>query len=66
MLGDFPQTLTDAIIESMDVHQSIAGEVLGQEAIHYLSKPNLSCQSSGLILLKLVHTEFIRLNTLLQ
>lgn len=33
MLGDFPQVLTDAIIESMDAHQSMAGQVLGQDVV---------------------------------
>ena len=33
MLGDFPDALTDAIIESMDAHQSMAGQLLGQDAV---------------------------------
>lgn len=33
MLGDFPVALTDAIIESMEAHQSMAGQLLGQDEV---------------------------------
>jgi len=33
MLGDFPSLMTDAIIESMDVHQNMATQILSNEKI---------------------------------
>lgn len=33
MLGDFPTLMTDAIIDSMDVHQNIATQVLNNEKV---------------------------------
>jgi type I restriction enzyme R subunit len=33
MLGDFPVALTDAIMESMDAHQSMAKQLLGQDEV---------------------------------
>lgn len=33
MLGDFPSLITDAVIESMDVHQNMASQVLSNEQI---------------------------------
>ncbi|MDX1346981.1 MAG: type I restriction endonuclease [Thiomicrorhabdus chilensis] len=33
MLGDFPSLITDAVIDSMDVHQNMASQVLSNEQI---------------------------------